>query len=524
MKNEKLEWAIRYLKFNMSVIPVGLDKKPLVDWKKYQTERADEAQIRKWFDMENPPNIGIVTGDISGITVVDVENGGKWEDYPVTMTSKTGNGGFHLFYKYAAGVQNKARIRELTDIRGEGGLVVVPPSKTHYLTNGEAKGGSYEWFRKEKVQPFPYAMFEVKPESKKEWDTVLKGVTTGSRNQTAAQVIGKFIRTLEPSEWMTTAWQMFVVWNNSNQPPLPEKELRTTFNSIVGRELRNNKDRLEKKQDAGEFEDADVKLISEIAKDITDDMSVKYPTGYKIIDEAFHGGMKEGDIFFITGYPGMGKTAFLQSMTYNLAKAGHPTLWFSFEVVIGELWRKFKDMGVQENFQAYAPERMVAHHVEWITKKIIEARDSFKTKVVFIDHLGYLEPKTYDKNMVSNLSAILKLICRQLKNVARDEGVVIVLAGHVRKPDKSNREPEPNYHDIADSGGPAQESDGIIIIHRRRLAGYDEGDLYEAKTMVKIEKNRAYGTNRKFEVNMVEGRLIDNEELIAREFPQEKMI
>ena len=43
---------------------------------------------------------------------------------------------------------NKARIFELTDIRGDGGYVVAPPSK-------HASGNLYEWTRKEITQPFP---------------------------------------------------------------------------------------------------------------------------------------------------------------------------------------------------------------------------------------------------------------------------------------------------------------------------------------------------------------------------------
>jgi len=120
VKNETLEWALKYLKY-YSIFPVSRDKKPLLEWKKYQTEKATEEQVRKWFDVPNPPNIGIVTGKISNITVVDVEKGGIWANLPSTATVATGGGGYHLYYTYAPNIGNYARINELTDIRGDGG-------------------------------------------------------------------------------------------------------------------------------------------------------------------------------------------------------------------------------------------------------------------------------------------------------------------------------------------------------------------------------------------------------------------
>lgn len=873
-ENTRLSWVLKYIKY-YSIIPVGLDKRPTIEWKEFQTRRATVEELHKWFDVPQPPNIGIVTGKISGITVVDVEKGGEWECYPVTQTAKTGNGGYHLYYKYAPGIKNSARIRPLTDIRGDGGFVVAPPSITDYMVNGEKKGGSYEWTRKESNQQFPYGMFNVSPDVKTDWKEVLGGTGEGNRNQTAAQVIGKFLTALPPEDWMTTAWQMTVVWNQTNIPPLSEKELRATFNSIMGREVRSNKNRpkVSEKQDSlGQIQQeiVDIKLMSEIAGDITDDITVSYPTGFKVFDDNFMGGLKEGDLLFITGYSGLGKchgkgtkvmmsdgsiknvedivvgdklmgddskprnvlnlvrgkenmyeiynpskktesytvnenhilslrsggnnfyfkkdqiidislkdyintkvgkkalykgykvsvdfdwkplpldpyflgvwlgdgtssavsvttmdkevvsyikqiaydwdmrvtvrkdntdnksktycivrkrvspkdkrskTGYLfdknpllevmrdmdlinnkhiphdfkfnnrfnrleilaglidtdgytkdgciewtsnrkvlaedfvylcrslgfhaqlkikkvksyehntyyrvvvagdlsqiplrvarrkanprkqiknhlnygidvkhlgmgeyfgfqldgnhryllgdftvthnstcmQTITYNLDKIGQPTMWFTFEVPVGELWRKFKDMGVGDNFQAYAPEKIVTTNIEWVKKKIIEARDRFKTKVVFIDHLGFLamEPSNVDKATMNNLSTILTFICRQLKTLAVQEGVAIVLAGHVRKPDNKRGDSAPTQHDIKDSSGVVQESDGVLIVHRKRKSGENNDDVYESETSVTIDKNRRTGKTKVFKLNMLKGRLVEEDEFMSSSF------
>jgi replicative DNA helicase len=258
--------------------------------------------------------------------------------------------------------------------------------------------------------------------------------------------------------------------------------------------------------------------MSEIAGDITDDMTVSYPTGFKHFDDVFMGGLKEGDLMFITGYSGLGKSTIMQSMTYNLDKIGQPTMWFTFEVPVGELWRKFKDMGVTDNFQAYAPEKIITTNMNWVEKKILEARDRFKTKIVFIDHLGFLamEPGNYDKTLASNLSTILSMICRRLKTLAVKEGVAIVLAGHVRKPETKKGDNAPTIHDIKDSAGVAQESDGVIVVHRKRKVGQGAEDVYESQTNVIIEKNRRTGKTKVFTVNMHSGRLMEDDEFMDK--------
>lgn len=511
------EWAIKYQQHGYSIIPVGKDKKPLIDWKKYQSEKATKEQVEEWFKGDTPPGIGIVTGKISNVTVVDVEKGGEWRDLPTTMTAKTGGGGYHLYYKYAEGVGNSVRIRPLTDIRGDGGYVVAPPS-------GHSSGGMYEWFKKEKPQPFPYQVFGARPTVKTDWSELLKGLNEGSRNDSAAKVIGKLIKSFSPDEWTTNVWELVTMWNEKNNPPLPESELRATFNSICGRELRKPQVPVPPVEGAGEYDDLEVpvRLISDIAKDISDDMSVSYPTGYKVYDEAFMGGFKEGDLVIVSGFTGHGKTHLAQSITYNMVKAGQSCLWFSYEVTIGELWRKFKQMGVEENFLAYSPEKMVNQKIDFVAQKIIEARDAFKTKIIFIDHLGFLanDPSNYDMNLSTNYASQLTVICRRLKSIALAEGVVIVLLAHLKKP--SNPTAEPSYHDLKDSSGIAQEADAVILINRKKNGsekkGYsshdDSDEVYSTESTIKIEKNRRTGATKIFTVEMWNGVLMDGDQIM----------
>lgn len=238
-----LKEALNYSKQGFSVIPIGQDKKPLIPWKKYQKEKASEEQIQKWFNKFPEANVGIVTGAISGIVVVDVEAGGDIKDLPPTVIAKTGGGGWHFYYKHPGfEVKNATRIkiRDLTDIRGDGGYVVAPPSL-------HKSGKNYEWSVSPSEADFAEmpawvsrkAKTENTDQKKTDWSEVInKPVPEGSRNTTAAQVAGKILHELSPELWETFGWSAFCNWNETQvKPPLKEAELKIIWESIKRKQV-----------------------------------------------------------------------------------------------------------------------------------------------------------------------------------------------------------------------------------------------------------------------------------------------
>ena len=131
--------AIEYLNQGLSVIPVEpRGKKPLVNWEQYQNLRTDERTICMWWGKWPKANVGIVTGKISSLVVIDCDSRAGFENISkhirvslkgtIPMVS-TGNG-FHMFFKHPMTqfVNNRASVLEHVDIRGDGGYVVAPPS------------------------------------------------------------------------------------------------------------------------------------------------------------------------------------------------------------------------------------------------------------------------------------------------------------------------------------------------------------------------------------------------------------
>ena len=142
-----LQQALEYRnKHNFSVIPVGKTKKPIIKWEEFQKRIATEEEIKKWWSDYPDANIGIVTGIISGIAVIDIDTDEGKEaiqdyipDSLITPTVETPRGGQHLYFKCTdAKLTNNARGIKGCDLRANGGYVVAPPS-----VNG--KGSAYAW-------------------------------------------------------------------------------------------------------------------------------------------------------------------------------------------------------------------------------------------------------------------------------------------------------------------------------------------------------------------------------------------
>jgi DNA-binding transcriptional ArsR family regulator len=103
---------------------------------------TDPGRIRRWWSRWPETNIGIPTGERSGLLVLDIDDHGftsldaleeEHGPLPETLTVRTGGGGMHLYLKYppGSGIRNSAgKVGLGLDVRGEGGYVVAPPSRT----------------------------------------------------------------------------------------------------------------------------------------------------------------------------------------------------------------------------------------------------------------------------------------------------------------------------------------------------------------------------------------------------------
>lgn len=172
MNHNKIETALHYASLGWAVLPINhmtpqgqcYCGKPL-DAPKHSPGKhpyapfapnglhsasSDSATISKWFS-SMPFNIGIATGTISGIWVLDIDGDEgaavlarleeKHGKLPDTLRAQTGGGGRHYYFCMPTGVEirnSEKKIGTCIDVRGTGGYAVAPGSN-------HISGKPYEW-------------------------------------------------------------------------------------------------------------------------------------------------------------------------------------------------------------------------------------------------------------------------------------------------------------------------------------------------------------------------------------------
>jgi hypothetical protein len=114
--------------------------------------------------MRPDANVGIATGDASGLLVVDLDGPEGLESWkrlavqhawPNDLVARTGSGGWHVFYRCPEGAKNSAKkLGPGLDTRGDGGYVVAPPSI-------HPSGNRYEWVRMVRLHDAPARLLEL---------------------------------------------------------------------------------------------------------------------------------------------------------------------------------------------------------------------------------------------------------------------------------------------------------------------------------------------------------------------------
>ena len=192
--NPILEAALFYRKeLNISVIPVKIwwsevenkwMKNPTYEWKPYQSVLPTEEEITKWFkDTDN--QLAIVTGEINNLYVFDLDFHHMTEKQKVmaeelfpdsfeTLIANSPGGGQHFYcgkphsmngFKipgFSGGKNGNNGFPPWVDIRGDGNLIVAPPSvrpdgKGYSFLDGQrVSGGAWSL-----IKDFPINIYNI---------------------------------------------------------------------------------------------------------------------------------------------------------------------------------------------------------------------------------------------------------------------------------------------------------------------------------------------------------------------------
>jgi len=125
-----------YLKNDYSLIPIDKEKKPCIYWKSYQYKKANIEDIFDWCNKFSDINIGIVTGDISKLAVIDVDDINILPELKEILpeiketTRVRTRRGYHYYFSLN-GEQVKSTsslFGKRLELKSNGNYVVAPPS------------------------------------------------------------------------------------------------------------------------------------------------------------------------------------------------------------------------------------------------------------------------------------------------------------------------------------------------------------------------------------------------------------
>lgn len=516
---------------NWSIFPVILtqgeskiEKKPALPWKEFMDRRPTDAELHAWFDEPKYNAVGLATGKISGVVVVDLDTDQIPEgiDLSSPLVAKTISGGRHFYYRWDEEMRNDAKISDLPlDFRGDGGFVVIPPSALGDKSYAwESENGTCPEFmldvlptaikdllkgRKTFNQPIiasPNPPGQSLPHRVEYGDGIeqfMSPAALGERNVRAAEYAGKILIRINPPEWEVFGWQEMMRWNKENSPPMSEKELRTTWQSVQAIELRRreaeyNHSQIVEKDNSKPIEEFKDKVSdnnictifrgNEATEEYTR-LEAKYgvglSTGYEELDYFFK--FLPEQLYMISAATHVGKSTLALNICARVASLGTNVLFGSLEqgIFVEPRVRSMLGGDFPEHLSILTSDKMLT--VDQLVQVIEQSKN--RPELVCVDHIHFL--KKSGRGATEDIDEIIL----GLQNLAKHLSVPVIVISHVRK---LNTNKAPEMDDLKDSSSLSQVPGIVIVIHRKQNPNKQKFEnILCNEGQIIIAKNRIQG-------------------------------
>lgn len=253
-----------------------------------------------------------------------------------------------------------------------------------------------------------------------------------------------------------------------------------------------NVEGLERLQNTMAQYDGEYRLIwsDELLKELETRPEIQtHKIGVDLIDNVI-GGLREQQLITIGGDTGHGKTSMGMFFVEQLERLN--PLVIPLEQSNEELVSQRKERGY--SIPKFLSPRSLADRVtvDWIEERVVEGIAKYNTKLVLIDHLGYVndfgkENQFKGENTAYRIGQVMKGI----KNLAKKWNVIVILLVHISQQDEGK---PPSREAIKNSSDIAQESDMVWLVWRKN-ALRKKVRVYENKTLLSLQKNRRTGKN-----------------------------
>ena len=236
----------------------------------------------------------------------------------------------------------------------------------------------------------------------------------------------------------------------------------------------------------------DKKLLQDVWEDLENQNKIFFKTGFEDLDCILGIQEKKGALITIGARPAMGKTTFMLSIMENILSNNKRCLYFSLdaskEQVITRLLFQIAEISfIKSKINAMNEkdwEKLSAamnNLLMWDlklddnsilkTEEIEMAIKEQQPDVVFIDYLQLMEGKRKQDRCIQ-----IEEIIKDLKRIAKENGVVIIIASQLSRAVENRCDKRPLLSDLRDSGAIESISDVVIFLYRHEYYHFFEDD------------------------------------------------
>jgi hypothetical protein len=511
MSNPFLEAALSYAKRGWAVFPlVPRGKTPLTS-NGFKSATTDEAQIKAWW-LEHPTaNVGIATGAISGLVVLDfdkkhggVETFNKYieEELDCTYEVHTGGGGYHLYYLHPGfEVRNRAGFRPGMDVRGDGGYVVAPPS-IHESGNEYCFGEIFDHPEMQhtchyELQPLPawVAQPPAPPRETKEMPERASVLSEGEKGTLAKSTLQFILDGAAPGTWHA---EMYKACIDLKQQHYSFDEAMNKIESAgivldVEHDIPLLEDVYENREPkhpprvsslaSAPSESLAVKasaLGSEMLAFLSDKSKVKgEPTGIEGLDKLLGGGYRMGEVTCWHAEAKTGKNTLWHKLMHLFHKAGKGPMGYASRELTPEteVIPNFLSLEFQENawLSELTPEAQARYTSAVASWEMYFARGyghlsfddivrwtdelmNLGVRIFWFDHLHYMIEDPEDHKEASKLIKNLKTLAKE-----KDINIQIII-----QPNKLAEGYSLGLNSIKGGSAMGQAIDNLIVLERMK--------------------------------------------------------
>lgn len=507
------------------------DKIPMTS-QGFKDATTSAEQIEAWWMDKPNANIGIATGEVSGIVVVDVD-GPQGEaalaalgQMPATPVSLTGKGRHLIFQRPPDGLRNSAgKLGPQLDTRGDGGYIVAPPSI-------HPNGGKYQWAKgghpaKVEIAELPVGVLQrmlavtgpphlrlVTEDSRTAADIPMSEVPEGQRNQSLAEYAGRLLakgiselETLELVRGLNAA---------KCKPPLPADEVEATVMSIAAAERRKKTARALEVFGPTEVERKGLFAVDASVFDVLAERNVQpidaVPTMLKPWNDACRGfgggvGLPRGWHITVGGASGTGKSLFALNLASHAMHNGHKVAYLSLEMSADQLLARLLAIFAHRNIREmepgrlYSPEQYSAAATQlldkvndgaglWIAERPSSELASLLAqaevavdqgcRLIVVDYLQLVSVASAD-----GLEQQTRRVSQAIQRLAFNRQVTTVALSQFNRATSFSKE-SPTVHGLTGSSSLENDSDQVLLLdHSQR----DQQGAW-TDTRVLLSKNR----------------------------------